>query len=77
MDANEKQKKKGQRNPNPNRRHGSTKFFVMVDYLFLFIFFCFLCYLLLGYGGYIEIEREDCFFGNFDIVSFDLGGMKP
>ncbi|CAN4104925.1 unnamed protein product [Withania somnifera] len=29
-----------------NRNHGSTKFFVFVDYLFLFVFFCFLCYIL-------------------------------
>ncbi|CAO2813304.1 unnamed protein product [Amaranthus hypochondriacus] len=28
------------------RNHGSTKFFVLVDYLFLFIFFAFLCYIL-------------------------------
>jgi hypothetical protein len=29
-----------------DRRHGSTRFFVMLDYLFLTMFFCFLCYFL-------------------------------
>lgn len=28
------------------RNHGSTKFFVFVDYLFLLIFFGFLCFIL-------------------------------
>ncbi|RZS20291.1 hypothetical protein BHM03_00052800, partial [Ensete ventricosum] len=28
------------------RRHGSTAFFMAVDYLFLLVFFCFLCYFL-------------------------------
>ncbi|KAB1210041.1 hypothetical protein CJ030_MR6G019427 [Morella rubra] len=34
------------RNKYKNRNHGSTKFFVFVDYLFLFIFFGFLCFIL-------------------------------
>lgn len=31
---------------NTKRNHGSTKFFVFVDYLFLLIFFGFLCFIL-------------------------------
>uniref|UniRef100_M1BKG4 Uncharacterized protein n=1 Tax=Solanum tuberosum TaxID=4113 RepID=M1BKG4_SOLTU len=34
-----------------NRNHGSTKFFVFIDYLFLFVFFCFLCYILFKIAG--------------------------
>lgn len=33
------------------RNHGSTKFFVFVDYVFLFVFFCFLCYILFKMVG--------------------------
>ncbi|XP_039120445.1 5'-3' exonuclease [Dioscorea cayenensis subsp. rotundata] len=40
MDERKKMEKREQR----NRRHGSTAFFVMLDYLSLLIFFCFLCY---------------------------------
>ncbi|KAL0537048.1 hypothetical protein IC582_026016 [Cucumis melo] len=33
------------------RNHGSTSFFVFVDYLFLFIFFGFLCFILFKMFG--------------------------
>ncbi|CAN4103350.1 unnamed protein product [Withania somnifera] len=45
-DATKQQTKKG-----VNRNHGFTKFFVFVDYLFLFVFFCFLCYILFKIVG--------------------------
>ncbi|XLU93579.1 hypothetical protein S245_007931 [Arachis hypogaea] len=34
-----------------NRNHGSTGFFVFVDYLFIFIFICFLCFIIYKFIG--------------------------
>ncbi|KAG1331151.1 hypothetical protein COCNU_02G011190 [Cocos nucifera] len=46
MEGKKEEEVKG-RKKEAKRRHGSAKFFVMVDYLFLLVFFCFLCYFLL------------------------------
>lgn len=35
-----------------NRNHGSTSFFVFVDYLFLAIFFLFLCFIVSKIVGF-------------------------
>lgn len=44
----QQQKKKPK---NVMRNHGSTKFFVLLDYLFLLIFFGFLCFIVFKMVG--------------------------
>ncbi|CAG7887898.1 unnamed protein product [Brassica rapa] len=39
------------------RNHGSTKLFLLVDYLFIFIFFCFLCFIIFKVLGPRNLHR--------------------
>lgn len=45
IDEEEEEKKK-MKMKMKNRNHGSTKLFVFVDYLFICIFFCFVCFII-------------------------------
>lgn len=61
IDKEEEEKKKKMKMK--NRNHGSTNLFVFVDYLFLCIFFCFVCFFLfkiLGAWTYIALVLLNC-----------------